>query len=260
MGSVVAEPPDRLKSISVCNLVRRRETACSSRSSSARRSQSSASLSPDDRRRRRVPSRRTWLVALVRGHTETIDRFPTTGHPPVGVARTREWRTIPAMGDHPGTASRSCRRSSSRRLAVELFNHVWTLLVAAGAHARAGRRDDPCSPCLALSLGPDRSDGEPRARRVAGLEGLHRARPGRAGPLPRAPLPGVRRGSGRRSRRHRGLGSSVRLRGARAGRGSRRQHGGVRALRADGARGGEGIADDEDRDHLLSELGTLPGR
>ena len=35
---------------------------------------------------------------------------------------------------------------------------------------------------------------------------------------------------------------------------------GVRALRADGARSGEGIADDEDRDHLLSELGTLPGR
>ena len=34
----------------------------------------------------------------------------------------------------------------------------------------------------------------------------------------------------------------------------------VLAVRDAGARGGEGIADDEDRDHLLSELGTLPGR
>ena len=58
-----------------------------------------------------------------------------------------------------------------------------------------------------------------------------------ARPLPRPPLPRVRRRGGG----HRGLGSAVRLRGPRSTRrGSGRQHGGVQPLRADGARGGGG--------------------
>jgi hypothetical protein len=75
-----------------------------------------------------------------------------------------------------------------RRLAVELFNHVWTLLELA---SRTPEQDDELVHAAHASrwlLVEGRDDGQPRPRRVADLARLRRARARRARALARAPV------------------------------------------------------------------------
>ena len=55
-------------------------------------------------------------------------------------------------------------KEARRGLAVDLFNHTWTLLETEGPDARPGRRDAPRGARVALSLGRGRRCREPSAR------------------------------------------------------------------------------------------------
>ena len=157
------------------------------------------------------------------------------------------------MGDHP--TERSLSQEQRRQLAVDLFNHVWTLIELP---ERTPEQDDEMIHAAHASryhwgqvgTKANLARGEWQVSRVYTVLGrsepalyhAHRC------------LAYVEEGDGIEDWdlpfAYEALARAQAVAGDAAS----------PALRALAREAGEGIADDEDRDHLLSELGTLPGR